>query len=62
MKTNKKNNKITHVKLVRKADREIALSNDTFHQWFEKPKVHTNKKKKANKLASRNFKNKSSEE
>jgi hypothetical protein len=62
MKTNKNNKTIKHVKLIRKVDREIALSNDTFHKWFEKPNIHVNKKKKANKLASRNFKNKPPEE
>lgn len=57
MKKKRKNSAtITHVKTVRKADREIALENNTFHLWLEKPKVTKNKKKYADKMESRNFK------
>lgn len=51
-----KQKKLDYVKSVRKADREIAIENKTFDTWVVPKKVHVDKKKAANKKASRDFK------
>lgn len=48
---------LDYLKRVRKVDREIAIENKTFDgRWTTGTKVHTDKKKKADKQASREFK------
>ena len=47
---------LEYVKRVRGIDREIAKESGEFHSWMPKSRVHTDKKKKTNKDASREFK------
>ena len=47
---------LEYIKSVRKADRELAKESGEFHKWMHKSRVHTDKKKKADKNSSRNFK------
>ena len=53
---------MTYVKSVRKADRELAKESGEFHAWIPKTRVHTDKKKKADKNNCKNFKYKKEKE
>ena len=57
----KKETMMTYIKSVRKADRNLAIESGEFHAWIPKSRVHTDKKKKANKETSRKFKTGSQE-
>jgi len=54
----KQKNKLTQLdilKMTRKVDRQLAIESGEFHKWMPTSRVHTDKKKKANKKASRNY-------
>ena len=47
---------LEYVKRVRAIDRELAKESGEFHKWMPTSSVHKDKKKHANKNASREFK------
>ena len=47
---------LDYIKRVRGIDRELAKDSGEFHTWMPQSRVHTDKKKKANKKECRNFK------
>ena len=52
-----KNQKLKHLKVVRGIDRQLAIEAKLYDiTWMPKSKVHKNKKKDADKYASRRFK------
>ena len=64
MKPKKKNKKLTQLdilKMTRKVDRQLAIENKTFDTWMPKSHVHKDKKKEANRKASRNYRYKGNE-
>ena len=54
----KKKNKLTQLdilKMTRKVDRQLAIESGEFHKWIPTHRVHKDKKKDADKKASRNY-------
>jgi hypothetical protein len=54
----KKKNKLTQLdilKMTRKVDRQLAIESGEFHKWMPTSRVHKDKKKDADKKASRNY-------